>query len=140
MLSGLEKFGYMLGTMACQLQAIAMFSSPGFGGTNTSDGQTVLAFTILAFFILITCQYLILEALFSELVGHKIANILIVVGLFVAPICILIAVAVYPSISGSSVKAFAFTYTTMVTAMGAAPLGGVFVLIGTLCSCGGSST
>jgi hypothetical protein len=125
--------GYMFTTMAFQMQLVTMSINTGFGNTVTSDGQTVLAFIIIAFLFLLLAQSLVVEAFFAELVGNKVLSILGIIALIAGGICDIVAIAVYGSYSNTSNAPY--EYLTYVTSLTAAFLAAVFLIL-SLCQCG----
>lgn len=127
------KLGLLLTTMAFQLQIITLFYTPGFGGTNSSDGQTVLAFSIVALYGLLVAEILAAEVHFADIKCGKIIDIIAAVILVGSGICIIIAIGVFGSYVDTN--SYPYQYTTFVTAATAAFLAAVFLLL-SICQCG----
>jgi len=133
-----DKVAIMLGTLACQVQIVSMSVGDryGFGNTSNSEGETVLAFTILALIFLLGAEILIVEFNFvGDLKGkgQKIGQIIALLCFWTAAACIIVSLCVWPSSVLSDIittdSVVAYLYTTFSVAAAAAIMAGVFILL-----------
>jgi len=123
-----DKVSVMLGTLACQVHIVTMALGPGFGDTLTSDGDTVLAFTIIALLLLLGAEILLIEIHYIDLKGHRIAKIITILCFWTAAACVIVALSVYGSYKSTDTEV-AYLYTTYVVGAAAAIAAGIFMLL-----------